>query len=148
MVDPADVGLVDAHPKGDRGDDRVDTAAHECILRVMPLFVRQAGMVGERLQPILPQVTRHIFRGLLQRHVDDRGSLPFLQSARQQPEPIPVGAGGDPVGEVWPEEGILYVVCLGDAEGPPDVGRDRGCRRGRQCQHGADAEILGYVRQP
>ena len=104
MIHPADVGLVDAHAKRDRGDDRVGAASHEGILRLVPLLVRQTGMVGKRLQSTLPQVARHLFGGLLQRHIDDRGLPPLKQPARQHPEPITGRAGGDLVAEIRPSE--------------------------------------------
>ena len=40
------------------------------------------------------------------------------------------------------------MVGLGDAEGPANVGRDRGRRRGRQRQDGADTKLIGHMRQP
>ena len=147
VIDAADVRLVDPHAKSDRGDDRMHAAIHEGILCCMPLFVRQAGVVSEGLDPALPQIIRHVLRCLLERHVDDRRSLPFLQSAREQPETIFVGAGGDAVGEVWSQERGLHMVGLVDPKGPADIGRDGRRGRGRECQNGADAEFLGHMRQ-
>ena len=88
VIHPADVGLVDPHAKRDRGDDRVDAASHERILCLVPLFIRQAGMVGERLESTLLQVAGHFFGGLLQRHIDDRGLPPLEQPIRQNLKPI------------------------------------------------------------
>ena len=105
-------------------------------------------MVGERLESTLPQVARHLFGGLLQRHIDDRGLPPLKQPARQHPEPIAGRAGGDLVAEIRPSERILHMVRRIDIKRPTDVGRDRGRRRRRQRQHGTDAELLGNMRQP
>ena len=152
VIDAADVGLVDAHAEGDRGDDRVDAAGHEGILRCMPRVVRQAGMVGAGLEATLLEVLRHLLGRLLERHVDDRRplprTLPRLEPAREQGQAIAVGAGRDPVREIRPPKRRLHMVGLGDAEGAADVGRHRGRRRGRQRQDGADAELPGHVRQP
>ena len=148
VIHPADVGLVDAHAKRDRGDDRVGAASHEGILCLVPLLVRQAGMVGERLKSTLSQVARHLFGGLLQCHIDDRGLPPLKQPARQHPKPIAGRAGGDPVAEIRPQERILHMVRRIDIKRPTDVGRDRRRRRRRQRQHGTDAELLCHMRQP
>ena len=47
----AHVGLVDAHPERVRGDDHLDLARHESPLGLGAVLARQAGVVGERLDP-------------------------------------------------------------------------------------------------
>src|SRR3989442_1217286 len=62
--DIADVGLVDAHAEGHRGDDDVDVVALEGLLRPRARLDLHAGMVGQRLHALLAQELRRRLDGL------------------------------------------------------------------------------------
>ena len=56
----ADVGLVDAHAKSDRGADHLNLVDHPSFLDPAPLFVDYAGMVGHRAYAVLSQRLGHL----------------------------------------------------------------------------------------
>ena len=68
-----DVGLVDAHPEGDRGRHDLDLVENERFLDPLPLLRRQPGVVGVRGDAALPQVGGHLLRALARGAVDDPG---------------------------------------------------------------------------
>ena len=51
MRDKADIGLVDAHAEGDRGDDDDAFLAQKALLVALARLGGEAGMVGQRLAP-------------------------------------------------------------------------------------------------
>ena len=82
VVDVADVGLVDAHAEGDRGDDDVAAGRRPPLLHLDPVLGAHAGVVRARRQARRREEGRDADRGALQRDVDDR------RSGRALPQPV------------------------------------------------------------
>lgn len=72
VVDVADVGLVDPHAEGDRGHDDSLVRREKPILDRRPLDVFQARMIGPGGEARLAEPLGQLFRGALERDVDDR----------------------------------------------------------------------------
>ena len=142
MVDVAHVGLVDAHPEGDRGDDDVPVGTRPPVLHRGPVLRRHAGVIGAGGKPGGSEQRGDTERRALQRHVDDRRAgrartqrvdqqlvaRGRRHGRRQQRQIGSVEAGDDRVGLV-------------DAEARADVGDDRRCRGGGQREHPLGAEL-------
>ena len=77
----ADVAFVNAHAKGDGGDDAVDLARHELALHGFALRVQHAGVVGLRGHAVLAEVAGYILGRFLQGDIHNAALL----RARGQP---------------------------------------------------------------
>ena len=142
VVDVADVGLVDAHPEGDRGDDDVPVGARPPVLHGHAVLGAHAGVVGTGGEPGGGEQRGNAKRRALQRHVDDRRAGRALAQPGDQ-QLIALG-GGDrrgQQGQVGPVEARDDRVRLVDAEAVADVGGD-GRRGGRgQGEHPLGPEL-------
>ena len=85
----ADVGLVDAHAKGDRGHDRVGLVFDKRVLVAVPLVVGQAGVVGQRAIAQFRQGGGGLIHVLASDAVDDARLAPMpLQHFADLPQPV------------------------------------------------------------
>ena len=71
VEDAADVRLINAHAERDGGHDEVALAGHEEVLRFRAQLVRQAGVIGARIQSGALEMRRHALGGFLERHIDN-----------------------------------------------------------------------------
>ena len=74
MVDVANVGFVDAHPKSDRGDDDFVFSVHEPLLNLRPVFGLHSSVVGLGIESRLLTGGGDFFGRLLQRHINNCGA--------------------------------------------------------------------------
>lgn len=70
----ADVGLVNAHSKRNRRNHNEIARRHELFLARSLLLGLHAGVERASFEALLPELVGQIFRVLLQRHIDYRGS--------------------------------------------------------------------------
>ena len=84
MVDVANVGLVDAHPEGDRRDDDAAIGRHPAILDGAALLALHARVIGLGRVPAAAEQLGDALGGLLQRDVDDGRPRRARGEARQE----------------------------------------------------------------
>jgi hypothetical protein len=69
--DGADVSLVDAHAKGDRGDDDLEAALQKRMLHALALLRRQAGVIGGAGEAFVGEFLGDFFGLLARRRIED-----------------------------------------------------------------------------
>ena len=84
MRDEADVGLVDAHAEGDRGDDDDAFLAQKALLVARARLGRQAGMVGQRLAAVRAEPGRGVLDRPPGQAIDDAGIARVLVVEKAQ----------------------------------------------------------------
>ncbi len=145
MEHRADVGFVDAHPEGDRGDDDVAPPFHEIILRGVAHLRRHSRMVGPGAKSRLHQIPGHAFRRVLQGDVNHRRKTPgFFQALQKQPRPVAGGNRRDRQMQVRAAERGLNMIAGFDSKPAPDFLRHLRRGRGGERQHTRDAEFFRH----
>ncbi len=71
--DEPDVGLVDAHAEGDGGHHDEDVVAHETLLVVVPLSIRQTRVVGADGKPLRRECRAQGIHPFSRRAINDAG---------------------------------------------------------------------------
>jgi hypothetical protein len=130
--DRAHVGLVDAHPERVGGDDDLCLAGHEARLRGRPPVAREAGVVGQRLDPQLAaEVGRQALGLRAGARVDDRRPRSGLGERRDEPSALVGGAtaGHHREAQVRAVEAGGHPDRVAEAEPRHDVGGHLGRRR-------------------
>ena len=98
------VRLVDAHPKGVGGDDRVQLAGHEVLLHLLPLFGEQPAVVESdaAVGTLVGQQLGNLLAGLASGRVDDAAAGRPVEHV-QQPRLLVAGAAdvAPPPGAGW-----------------------------------------------
>ena len=83
MNDKADVGFVNAHAKGVGGHHHCGPVVEKILLVLLPLLIRQAGVVSGGGKALIPQGLAHLLHGLAGGAVDNAAFVPALL---QQPQ--------------------------------------------------------------
>ena len=140
MIDRADIGLVDAHPKRDGRHHHAGARAHEPFLRRGALQVCHTGMIGSRLVARLHQSRRNGFRGPLQRDVDNgwpRGAM--RQAFAQHRVAVGNSNGCRQHRQVGSVKAGTYDARRGDGKTLADVGQHGWCGSGGERQRALGA---------
>lgn len=153
VADEAHVRLVDAHAEGDGGGHHHPVLLQEPVLVRHPRRLVEAGMVGQGVEPVLPEGLGQLLGALARRAVDDPAlRAPVLQEPLNLPGRVVLGLEGQP--DVRPVEGVdedlrgpvLREQALGDLGAGRGVGGG-GERQGLDVAQGrpgsGDLPVLG-----
>ncbi len=142
----ADVRFVDAHTKGNGGDDAVQLAGHEAALDRLTQLMGHAGVVGAAWKASLRQMLGDLLGGLLLGDVDDGRLTTLVGQPFHQPALLVKAADRlHQQIEVGPVEAGSHDVVRRNREFGLHVGNHRRCRRGGQQQHLRDIELTLVV---
>ena len=146
--DPADIGLVDAHAKGDGGDDAVESAGHEVVLDLAAQGGIQPRMIGTGADADGLQLIGALLRTLLQGDVDDGGGCGIAAQFVTQPT-IAGTAGQRNDGEIQigAIETCHHQILGLDGKFGLHVCHDRRGGGGGEQQYLGNGEIAAMVRQ-
>ena len=105
-------------------------------------------MIGPSRQPLSLEKGGEAFGGFLPCHVDDCGCLVVrAEAVEEQGSLLVLEARGDAEFKIWPVEGELDMVLLGDTEMLADVVRYRWGSSGGEGKDAVHLELLREVRQ-
>ena len=162
----AEIGLVEAHPEGRRGDQGLDPVLRQGLLGGLPLVDLGLARVGQHVVPGGPEEVGHVVGGGHRQRVDDPGPCPVVEvlgQPRQAPGVVGEPEDGEvergPVERAPLDQDLLGVPAepehVGDVLDDPGVGGGRGGqdrRAGRELrQEGPEtavvrAEVVAPVR--
>ena len=142
--DEADVGLVDAHAKGDGGDDDLCLAEDEGVLVLFADLVGEAGVVGEGLDVLLFEFFGDLFAAGAGLAVDDAFVVGVaLEVVEELFDDF--GFGSDVVGEVFSFEAAAVQGGVSQGKLADDVFGDAGGGGGGERHDGDVGEAAVHA---